>query len=164
MRATWILLGLLAIGTTLLPAEASACGDKFLVIGRGARRVQKARHPASIALYLRVGSPLRAEAVKMRLEKTLKEAGHRVEVIPDETALREAIVARHLDFVISDLGDAQGLARGLHGAGEPQIVPVSRGNEDEAADYPLVIRPGKSLSYLQALDAAMARRSRGPSR
>ena len=160
MRMSSALLGLLAVGASLLPAEASACGDKFLVIGRGARRVQKARHPASIALYLRTGSALPAEAKEMRLEKTLKQAGHKVEVIPDETALREALASRRLDFVIADLGDAQGLARDLPRAGGPQVVPVARGDADQAAaaDYSLVIRTGKSLSYLSALDAAMAGR------
>lgn len=165
MRMSSALVGLLAIGAGLLPAEASACGDKFLVIGRGAKRVQKARHPASIALYLRAGSPLPAEAKQMRLEKTLKQAGHKVEVIPGETALREAMASRRLDFVIADIGDAQGLTSGLPRADGPQIVPVTRGDaeKDFSADYPLLIRPGKSLAYLSALDAAMARRTGGTS-
>lgn len=166
MRTISAVLGFLAVGASLPPAEAIACGDKFLVIGRGARRVEKARHPASIALYLRAGSPLSAEAMEMHLEKTLKQAGHKVEVIPDATALREAMASRRLDFVIADLGDAQGLARDVPGTDGPQIVPVTRGDADKAAsaDYPVVIRPGKSLSYLSGLDAAMARRSRGSSR
>ncbi len=166
MRMTSAFLGLLAIGASILPPEATACGDKFLVIGRGTRRVPKARHPASIALFMRMGSPLPAEAKELRLEKTLKQAGHHVEVIPDETALREAMASRRLDFVIADLGDAPGLARGLRGVDGPQIVPVSAREADKSAslDYPLVIRTGKSVSYLSALDAAMARRSGGSSR
>ena len=80
-----------AVETRDQPLAAIACGDKFLVIGRGARRVPKARHPASIALYLRVGSPFPAEAKEMRLEKTLKEAGHEVEVIAEESALHRAL-------------------------------------------------------------------------
>lgn len=165
MRMTSAALGLMAIGASLLPAEATACGDKFLVIGRGAKRVQKAHHPASIALYLRTGSSLPAEAKEMRLEKTLKQAGHKVVLIPDETALREAMASRRLDFVIADPGDARGLARDWPGADGPQIVPVARGDAERIApsDYPLVIRSGKSLSYLSALDAAMARRGSGSS-
>jgi len=166
MRMTSAALGLLAFGASVLPPEATACGDKFLVIGRGTKRVPRARHPASIALYVRAGSSLPAEAKEMRLENTLKHAGHRVEVIADETALREAVAARHLDFVIADLGDAPGLSRNLPGRSGPQIVPVTQGDADKAAstDYPLVIPRGKSLSYLSALDAAMARRSSAPSR
>lgn len=166
MRITSAVLGLLAIGVSLLPADATACGDKFLVIGRGARRVPKARHAARVALYLRTGSPLPAEATDMHLERTLKQAGHKVEVITDEMALREAMTSRRLDFVIADLGDAQSLAWGLPGVDGPQIVPLSGGDADKAAaaDYPLMIRYGKSLSYLTALDAAMARRSGGSPR
>ena len=166
MRMISAFLGFLAVGASLPPAAATACGDKFLVIGRGARRVEKARHPASIALYLKVGSPLSAEATKMHLEKTLKQAGHNVEVIPDESALREAMASRRLDFVIADLGDVPGLAPDVRGTDGPRIVPVTRGDVDKAAsaDYPLVIRPGRSLSYLSDLDAAMARRSGGSSR
>ncbi len=97
---------------------------------------------------------------------TLEQAGHKVEVIPNETALREAMAARRLDFVLADLDDAPGLARGLPGAGAPQIVPVTGKDADKAAsaDYALVIRSGKSLLYLSALEAAMARRSGGSSR
>jgi hypothetical protein len=165
MRMTSTVVGLLAIGASLLPPEAIACGDKFLVIGRSTRRVQKARHPARVALYLRAGSPLPADATDMRLEKTLRQAGHKVEAIPDETALREAMASRRLDFVIADMGDAPGIALELSGDGGPQIVPVTRGDADKAsAAFPLVIRSGKSLSYLSALDAAMARRSAGSSR
>ncbi len=160
MRLTSAVLGLLAIGASL-PPQAGACGDKFLVIGRSTRRVEKARHPARVALYLRVGSALPAEAAEMRLEKTLKQAGHKVETISDETTLRGAMASRRLDFVIADLGDAQSLASGLSGPDAPRIVPLTQGDWDKraTADYALVIRSGKSLSYLAALDAAMATRS-----
>ncbi len=163
-RTTAAVLGALAMGAALLASDAAACGDKFLVIGRGAKRVAKARHPAAIALYLHTGSPLAAVAKEMRLEKTLRDAGHKVEVVPDETTLQAALASRRLNFVIADWADAQGLT--LPDAHSPRIVPVVRANEMTPVSfgYPLVIRAGKSLSYLSALDAAMGQQSGGSSR
>jgi hypothetical protein len=165
MRTHAVVLGLLAVSAGLLPEDAVACGDKFLVIGRGVRRVQKARHHASIALYLPVGSALRAKAKDMRLETTLKQAGHTVESLSDAAKLRERVASRPLDFVIADLADAPTLEQSVVGhAGRLQIVPVAQTDASPAAEagYPLVIRAGKSVSYLSALDALMAGRPSRP--
>ncbi len=154
-RRAW---GMLAACVVLGPAAADACGDKFLVIGRGAGRVQKARHPAAIVLYVPAASSFTTTAREMRLEKTLKQAGHKVQSIGDATALRESMAARRFDFVIGGLGDASSVAATAtaHGA---QFVPVVPKDAEKGAlaTYPTLIRSGKSLAYLGALDAVMAR-------
>lgn len=162
MRGCGWALGFLAVAASLVPNEAAGCGDKFLVIGRGAGRVQKARNPATIALYLRTGSALPALARQMHLEKTLKQAGHRVTSVVEEAALRERMASRQLDFVIADLADARILAQESTGD-RPLVVPVAPGDAEKAdkaayPGYPLVIHAGKSRSYLSALEAAMVRR------
>src|SRR5438093_471 len=106
MKRSLLLVGVLCGLGALWPGEAAACGDKFLVIGRGARRVPKARHPAAVLLYLRPGSSLPMAAKEMRLEATLRQAGHGVESLTEPALLREALVGRRYDFVLVDLADA----------------------------------------------------------
>ncbi len=158
----------LVVGFALIVAaaatDASACGDKFLVIGRGAKRVQKARHPAAILLYQRPGSALPAATKEMKLEMRLREAGHSVDSVTADVPLEEAASSKHYDFVFVDLADAPDAARQLDGvARRPAVVPVADKTTDAAlakgkAEYGLVVKKGKSLAYLASLDEAMARR------
>ena len=165
MRRMLLLMGVLWGAVALCPVEGVACGDKFLVIGRGLKRIPKAHHPAAVVLYLRPGSSLPEAAKEMKLGATLQQAGHTVESATEEAALRERPGARHPDFVLVDPADAPVLER-LYGsaASRPQVVPVVDKVSDETlrtlqAQHALVIRTGRSLAYLTALDEAMGRRS-----
>ena len=157
----------LAVGWVTLwlaGTEAEACGDKFLVVGRNVKRVPKARHPASILLYMRAGSQLPQAAKEMRLEATLRQAGHNVAVVAEDTLLRQQLATGRYAFVLADISDAAGLARDVRsGPGAPEVVPVAyKAGEDAVRAsqdaHALVIRAGKSLAYLFALDEAMGRR------
>lgn len=169
MKKSFLLLGLVCGLCVLPPGEAAACGDKFLVIGRGAKRVPKARHPASVLLYLRPGSSLPLAAKEMRLEATLRQAGHTVESRSEQASLREAIVARRYDFVFVDLIDAAAVEKSVESPGaRPQVVPVAYKASPETlraseVKHDVVIHAGKSLSYLSALDQAMGRRAKAVS-
>lgn len=166
MRRLALGLSVVLLVAGLAATEAAACGDKFLVIGRGAKRVQKARHPAAVLLYERPGSALPAAAKEMKLEARLREAGHSVDSVTAEVALKEALGSRRYDFVFADLTDAPSVARQLESvSGRPAVVPVADGATDAAvesakAEYGLVVKKGKSLSYLSSLDEAMGRRLR----
>lgn len=164
MRRLLLPLGIVLVVAGFAVSEASACGDKFLVIGRGAKRVQKARHPASVLLYQHPGSSLETATKDMKLEARLREAGHSVDSAATSVPLKEAVGSKRYDFVLVDLADAQAAAQQLEGlAGRPAVVPVTDKATDAAlasakAEYGLVIKTGKSLSYLPALDDAMSRR------
>jgi hypothetical protein len=157
---------IIAAALVLAGAAVEACGDKFLVIGRGVRRVQKARHPASVLLYLRPGSSLPQAAKEMNLQATLRQAGHRVDVVEETALLRRKLEGGGYDFVLADLPDAAVVAHDAGaGAGAPYVVPVVyKGRTDAMGSsqqtYPLVIQAGRSLSYLAKVDAAMERRAR----
>src|SRR5712671_7842122 len=62
---------------------ASACGDKFLTVGRGVRfqRAYAAIHPASILIVLPVKTVKSAAVRDSALTTALKMAGHRVETV-----------------------------------------------------------------------------------
>ncbi len=158
-------LSVLVTGATVVPVEALACGDKFLVIGRGARRVQRSSHPAAILLYLRPGSALPDAARAMKLETTLKQAGHRVETVSEPIRLSEWLGAHRYDIVLTDLEAAAEVPRGLaSGWSAPVVMPITVKADKQTiaaaeAAYPLVIQaPTKSLAYLSGIDGLMRRR------
>ena len=67
----------LVLGALLAPRPASACGDKFLVVGRGTRfqrRATSVRTPA-VLLYAPPASPLPAALDGIPVERTLRLAG-----------------------------------------------------------------------------------------
>jgi len=146
------------------PVPSEACGDKLLVIGRRVKRVPQAKHPASVLLYMRPGSALPKAAKEMKLETTLRQAGHRVETLDQADQLRSQLAAGRYDFVLTDLTDAPPVAREAGSApGAPGVVPVAykatqAALRDSRGTYSVVIEAGKSLSYLSALDTAMRQR------
>ena len=159
--------GLLLLTMTFsVPAgDVQACGDKFLVIGRGARRVQRARNPASILLAWHGDAESAAAAREMKLEAALKQAGHSVETLPSSTPLSEWLATRRYDFIVTGLEAAPAVARVVTAAAPaPVVVPLAVNAEAAARSvvdkqYGLVIHaPTKRLSYLSAIDAEMGRR------
>ena len=165
MRRLFLALALVAVGGVWPAGQAAACGDKFLVVGRGARRVQKARHPASILLLLRSDAQLAAAVRAIKLEATLKQAGHEVETMTESSPLPERLARGRYDFVVTSLEGAPATAREMAAvASPPAVIPVAVNAEGPARlaaekQYGLVIQaPTRSLSYLNAIDAAMGRR------
>jgi hypothetical protein len=156
------LVASVAFGAVAVPSEA--CGDKLLVMGRRVKRVPQAKHPASVLLYMRPGSALPKAATEMKLETTLRQAGHRVETVDQADQLREQLAAGGYDFVLTDLSDAAPVAREAADAPRaPAVVPVAYKATEAALRagreaYPVVIKAGRSLSYLSALDTAMQQR------
>ena len=91
-----------------LGSEAvSACGDKFLLVGRGVRfeRAYAAIHPASILIVLPPKSVKNAAVRDSHLQTALKMAGHRVEVVP-QANLAEQIGRSRYDIILAERADA----------------------------------------------------------
>lgn len=154
------------LGALLAPRPAPACGDKFLVVGRGTRFQQRAtsvRTPA-VLLYAPPASPLQAALGGIPVEKTLRRAGY---------AAAYATSARELDAFLGDAGadvvlaaaqDARLLAP-RPGSPGPAVVPVlvdPSPSELAAAqrEWGVVLATPLSRSrLLDALDEAFERRS-----
>jgi hypothetical protein len=151
--------GLLAIAVLAFASPAGACGDKFLVIGKGPRRVARAHHPGSILLVLPKG-PAATAAEDMRLEATLHEAGHATETVTGLEGLSEALALRRQDAVIvpaEQVSAVRGMVSGAPGA--PVLVLIQTTSAPTGQGSALAIQPrSKSLSYLSALDDALGRR------
>jgi hypothetical protein len=121
---TLALLSIISIGTQVV----SACGDKFLLVGRGVRfqRAYAAIHPASILIILPPKSVKSAAVRDSRLMTALKMAGHRVEVVQQPANLSEVLGRSRHDLVLAEAADVPAIrdaAAGI-GQGKPSIVSV----------------------------------------
>src|SRR5262245_14651920 len=80
----------------------SACGDKFVVVGRGVRfdQAYAAIHPASILIVLPTKNVKSAAVRDSRLLIALKMAGHHVEVVQQQANLAAALGRSRRDIII----------------------------------------------------------------
>lgn len=148
--------------------SAVACGDKFLVIGRGLRyeRAYAAEHPGSILLY----RDLKGDDAKAGedLEKALKKAGHKVQSVGDEATLDATLKSSRFDLVVLSLNNATMLEQKIiESPSRPAVLPViynRTGNELAAAgkQYDCILKAsGKNTDALKVVDAAMAEKMKG---
>lgn len=131
--ATAVLL--LAAGSLASP-DVSACGDKFLLLGRGVRyqRAYAAIHPASILIVVPPKSVKTAAVRDSRLQSALKMAGHRVDVV-SAAKMRDALAGSRYDIVLAQRADAIRIADVLPPGGrKPSIIGVPEDAAGEAAD------------------------------
>lgn len=123
-------LTLIAVMVLLIPAfwqVAHACGDKFLMVGRGARfqRAYASVYPGHVVVYARKSLGAKAVITDARLHKLLRQAGHTVSVIEDDSLLEQAVKSASTDVLLVDLTDAQrvdGLAAAS--VSHPKVLPV----------------------------------------
>ena len=142
----------------------SACGDKFLLLGRGVRfqRAYAAVHPASILLVLPPKSVKNAAVRDPKLQSALKMAGHRVDVIAP-ARLRDALTGGRYDIVVAGRADAMDVADALTGAPKkPAVIGLLESAEDVSAGgqrLDAVLKtPQPLLNILRLLDDVMKAR------
>jgi hypothetical protein len=132
-----------------------ACGDKFLLVGRGVRfdRAYAAVHPASILIVL---PPKRVKSAAVRdgrLLTALKMAGHRVEVVQQPANLSEVLVRSRHDIVLAERADAAAIRTAAGQApGKPAIVGVL---EDPSSTVLAAAR--QELEYILKTPDSLAR-------
>ena len=106
----------------------SACGDKFLAVGRGLRfqRAYAAIHPASILIVLPAKSVKTAAVRDSRLVTALKMAGHRVQTVQQPSNLADAFARAPHDIVLVEKADASAArdAAAANGQPKPAIISV----------------------------------------
>ena len=104
---------------------ASACGDKFLLVGRGVRfeRAYAAIHPASILIVLPLKSVKAAAVRDSQLVKALRMAGHRVDVVQQPANVSDVIERSHHDIILAERADASTI-RDLAAPGAPAMPSI----------------------------------------
>ena len=127
MRVFWSVLIAATTVVGLASQTTKACGDKFLLVGRGVKfqRAYAAIYPASIIIY---AQPQRhaAKAIRdPRLQTDLKLAGHRVLLVENDAALARALESDKVDLVLTDVADADRTSRqGAASPSRPTVLPV----------------------------------------
>jgi hypothetical protein len=160
--------GLVMLATLCLSwTDAQACGDKFLVLGRGVRnqRAAGASHPARILVYLDPNGHLAEAMQEMNLGTHMKLAGHKVRSVETRADLATALASGHYDIVLADISNMRALESDVRSApAKPALLPViynPTGEELAMAErqYSCVMKsPSKKQHFLAVIDDAMVLR------
>jgi ABC-type amino acid transport substrate-binding protein len=168
MRARVLVLFVAAAVLQTGADSLQACGDKFVLVGRGAkfRQAYAAIYPASIVVFTQSQRGAAKAIRDSRLHADLKLAGHRVSVAEDERALSRALESDRIDVVLTDAADADRVAAQANNApAKPRVLPVMfEPTKEEAkaieARYQCRLTSGdRSMRYLSAIDDAMKARA-----
>jgi hypothetical protein len=158
----------LALTITLIASSVDvlACGDKFLVPGRGVRYGGRApvRQAATILMFVRPGSTLDSRLTATHAAAKLRSVGYRLMLVATETAFAAAARSGAWDVVLVDLADAASIPRPVV-APAPAVLPVTYDAPKSIIDaakrqYRRVLTsPRKSQAFVDAVDAVVAARS-----
>jgi len=142
-RTFGALILVLAVGS---PGDLLACGDKFLVAGRGTRYQRpKTARAASVLIYADPASAVAASLKKAKIESLLKLEGHRATKVQTVQELSTVLASGRYDVILTANSDSANVQR---------LIQVS-------ADAAIVIAVDdlvKNRSILAAIDKAVLQR------
>lgn len=151
-RLCVVLLTILTVGSAC--ADALACGDKFLRVGRSPRiRAYASVHRSSILVY----APRWTRRGIADFEQMLKRAGHKPVTATTAAAMSQAFAGGKYDVVIASYGDAGAVKQELEALpSRPALLPVlykaTKAETAEAvATYRCLLDPEKMTPF-QALE------------
>ena len=123
MRFTIRCVVLVATVGVWMSGDVLACGDKFLVAGRGTRyqRPKNAR-AASVLIYANPSSGLPAALKNVKVESVLKHEGHRSTTVETYDQLSAILAGGRFDVVVAASTVAAEVEKLLGGAPDRAIV------------------------------------------
>ena len=170
MRKFILVLGAALVGSIVPGGEAIGCGDKFVVLGRGARfaSVHAAPRPASILIYSVPGSQMATAEKEYGLTATLKLAGHKPAVVSDQMQVGKALASRKCDLILAAASDTASLKETVSAASsDALVIPVLTHPTDAELSAAkkqyacLVKASSKNNDLLSVIDEAMLDKSKG---
>ena len=157
-------MALAAAPTAWRPVHA--CGDKFLLVGRGVRfqRAYAAVHPANILIYARSSTSADKAIRDPQFHKSLRQAGHQVSVIEDSTLFAHALQLSTFDIVLADLAEAPAIDAEVAGAvSHPKVLYVeypSGSSKQLASQFACELKASdRAIRFLDRIDAEMKARA-----
>ena len=153
----------------LVGADLFACGEKFLVSGRGTRYQRpKNFRAASILIYANPTSGLEAALQKLPVESVLKREGHRFTTVATPDQLSATLASGRFDVVLAASGDALAVEQLLGGRPDAPIV-LAFCVQDQAQPVAegaacALKAPPKEHRLLDAIDKAVERHDRNSRR
>jgi hypothetical protein len=156
---------LLAVAALVNASHGFACGDKLLLIGRGIRFQQAYGAPQGNVVIYSNGNQGSANLTSLKLQNTLRQAGHKLQTAEGPSQLTEALKLGKVDVVLAELPDLAGITLQLQSApSKPVILPVlfkpSKAELTAAQkEFRYALKaPGDELQYLGAIAEAMKSR------
>lgn len=146
---------------------AAGCGDKFVLIG-GAARINRAKFPSRVLVYMNPASRVPAAEKEFHVEATLVAAGHTAKVVETESEVDKALASGKYDIVLADVADVPTLRKYCGAsAAKTSVLPLlykPTAEELSAAEKEsqCLVRPSKKSSDLLAVvDETMKDRTKG---
>jgi hypothetical protein len=166
MRKLLLVVGVMFLSGAAPLNDLLACGDKFLVVGRGSRfqRAALARQPAAILVYMNTASTLPKSLANAQVDETLRKVGYRPTVVTGAAELEAALRQGGWDIILIDLADGTDVRSRVRGEPAPFILPVAynvSGADLSIAKkaYARVIKgPVKGQALLHAIDDVLVLR------
>src|SRR5262249_17323316 len=156
----------LAVSLPVMSRVVAACGDKFLMVGRGARfqRAYASVYPGKLVIYARPSTDPKAAIRDPELHKALRQAGHSVSVIEDWSLLEQALKMVPVDVILVDVAEAAKL-RDLMSASpaHPDALYVAFSSDAKIAKADVECRLKSSdrpLKFLDEVENTMKTRAR----
>ena len=160
-------LGFLVVACLSVGASALACGDKFLVAGRGARFQRGGSHTLVVLIYAPPSSILKGGNEGLPFEKTLSRAGYHPAIAATPEELAKSLKESPPGLVFADVADAGTVEKlAPAGAARPSIVPVlANASRQEIAEarkiWGVALKsPASGDSLLDAVDEAVGLQSK----
>ena len=151
----------------LSQGAASGCGDKFVLVGGGAR-VMRSKYPSRVLVFMNPSSRVPAAEKEFHVEATLTAAGHKTRVVESRAEVEKALETDKYDLVLADVADAPELRKRCDAnPSKPAVLPLLyRPTPEELAaaekEANCLVKPSKKSSDLLAVvDETMKDRSQG---
>jgi hypothetical protein len=146
-------------------ADLLACGDKFLVGGRGTRYQRpKSARAASVLIYANPSSGLPAALGKLPVQSVLKQQGHRSTTVETLDQLSAVLAGGRFDVLLAADSVVAVVEKLLGGGPDAPVVVglcVKEGGREAqpgGRKAPCALKaPPKERSLLEAIDSAVAR-------
>jgi hypothetical protein len=143
-------------------ADLLACGEKFLVAGRGTRYQRpKNFRAASVLIYSNPSSGLEAALQKLPVDSVLRREGHRATTVSTPDQLAATLASVKFDVVLAASGDAPAVERLLGGRPDAPVVLTFcvKGQQPPVAEGAACAlkAPPRERRLLDAIDKAVER-------
>jgi hypothetical protein len=158
-----MVVGALVLGETAV----WACGDKFVLLGRGTR-VAQSKFPSTILIYMNPTSRVPAADKEFHVEAVLTAAGHKAKVAESQAEVDKALATGKYDLVLADFNDVPALRKEAAAvSSKPAVLPLLYNPtpaELSAAEKEAqcLVKPSKATRDLLAVvDQTLAERRKG---
>ena len=164
MRTRLVAAAILLLGGIGVTEPLLACGEKFLMRGRGTRfqRAAPSRRPASILVYANPALNLAKALANVQVDATLRRAGYRPTTVKSQQDFNSEMSRGGWDLVVVDVADSASVIERLQNSAAPIVLPVlfnATSAELAAAkkQHQRILKgPTKNQPFLDAIDAALA--------